>query len=175
MALVCAAGVLFYLVWQVQQKVFVQDAGPSSALPEVGIGSKVVYLPAGDVIAVENGELVLVTTPLPGAEADTASLPAQFRVQIVATTELVAAGTEPKDFEASNKELAAYNAKVRALLEDPEGNRGILEELYQPLPIQTTPITLSEIEPGRRVSVQGVATGDASFKALRVVLMQKQP
>jgi hypothetical protein len=88
---------------------------------------------------------------------DTVSVTADTVVQI---------GGKMKDMVTQQKELAAYNQQVNALMQDPVKNKEALAALRLPLAREFTPATFNDLAVGDLVTVTASSTATGAYVAV---------
>lgn len=152
-----------YLLYRTESFFRAATPGPSAQKSQeaFSIGSAVQDV-SGRVKAVEADA---VTMEGPSGET---------RVLVSAETRVVEMG-ELKDQASQDRELAAYNAKIKELMQDPEKNRAELERLAIPPVFVEKSLRLSELASGDNVTIDYDINPSGAYLAIRILRTTKLP
>lgn len=134
------------------------NASTTAALAGITVGSSQVTDNVSGVITQLGGNSMQLKDQTTGSE-DSISIAADTKVQIDGAI---------KDPSTQQKELAAYNAHVQTLIQDPIKNKAALAALQVPTGQAVTAGTLSDLAPGDFVMVtaSSVASGNVYVASL---------
>jgi hypothetical protein len=134
------------------------NAAPvASSTPNIVVGDDPIPY-QGNITAIQNGRMQIKTPD--GTVTFTLSSNTNFSTP----------GTQKSNMQI-NQELAAYNAKVTQLMQDPAKNAAALKSMTVPSTYNQTTLTLSDFKVGDYVYVTpGAKNGDGSYAATAVSL-----
>lgn len=161
-ALLCISQVVllyqvFYTNGAVTERVRLGSGASAEWAREFFVGSDISTV-EGEITSIEGNTITMLS------DESTTQILLGTNTQVVSVH-------EPKGLGEIQQDLAAYNDRVRSLMQDPEANQQALKQLVLPLVRQTEVVESSELAIGMTITVQGVrSSDDNSIDALRIVI-----